>query len=268
MSNETEENKTEAPRPITLYTPADTEIGDPLWDPAMFDHMWRVARMFAASNLVPEHLRGKPEDCFLALSMAKRSGQEPLSVLQSIHFVKGKAGWNATYLIARAKLAGMPLDWDIEKLADKLTADRYQANQKTIDKKNQPIENLAVTCFATVNGQRKETTITTSDAILEGWTANPKYFSMLEQMLCYRTATRLVRRYMPEILLGLPPAEELEVLQVVEQPSPAGAAKAALEDAKRHLPPPKDDPEPEPEEDDPGSDDDGDGQMSMTGMPS
>ncbi len=195
------------PQLPAMYQPQGADLGHPLFDPSMYQHLWMVAKTFAGSRLVPESLRGKPEDCLLALALAKRSGQDPLSVMQSIHFVKGKAGWAATYLIARAKVAGMPIRWDVENVGADLTADFYPDGRTK--KGTRPIRNLSITGWAMVDDVRAQTTITTADAIAEGWTRNPKYFTMLDQMLRYRTATRLVRLYMPEVMLGLPPVEEL-----------------------------------------------------------
>lgn len=211
------------------YQPPAHDAGDPLWDPGVFNHMWRVAQAFAASQLVPEHLRGKPADCFIAIAMAKRSGQDPLVVLQSIHMIKGKAGWASQYLIARAKMAGMRIMWETARNGE------IRANKR-------PIQDLAVTAYATVEGERVETTITTQNAIDEGWTSNPKYFTMTETMLQYRTATRLVRLYMPEILLGLPAVEEIETLEAeTVQTTAAAAARKAL---RKVVQPPAELPEP------------------------
>ena len=50
-------------------------------------------------------------------------------------------------------------------------------------------------------------------ALAEGWTKNPKYKSMPIQMLSYRAALFLIRRYAPEVLLGIPVIDvEAEVI--------------------------------------------------------
>ena len=54
----------------------------------------------------------------------------------------------------------------------------------------------------------------------DGWTKNGKYSSLPEQMLCYRSATFLIRRYAPGILLGYRPTDELEDIEASRSSGP------------------------------------------------
>ena len=200
----------------TPYTVAAADVGDPLWDPGAFGQMWRVAKTFAGSRLTPEHLRGKTTDVFLALTIARRAKLDPLVVLQSIYFVGGKPGWMAVYLIARAKQAGMPIRWTVVRRPDPIKA----GGKSYVD--------VSVTAWAMLDGEKVEATITTSDAIAKTWTKSSQYDTSMELMLQYRTATQLVRLYAPDILLGLPVVEELEVIEVESVPAEVTRAKAAL----------------------------------------
>lgn len=166
---------------------------DMLTDKPLFEHMQRVARMFAESQLVPQHLRGKVPDCFIALHIARRLDEDPLTLMQNIYIVSGKAGWMTQYMIARANKSGRlqgPIRW----------------------RSTGQGESLEVTAFATLTADGEEISATASMAMAkaEQWTRNPKYTSMPEHMLRWRSATMLVRLYMPEIMLGLPSAQELE----------------------------------------------------------
>lgn len=198
-----------AAEPVTFAADADL-----LWNPAAFEHAQRVAKMFASSELVPPHLRGKVADVTIALLMAKRLHEDPLMVMQSIYVVSGRAGWGATYMIARAIRSGAfrgRLNWRIEGKGDA----------------------LSVTCYATLadTGEVVEAAASMAMAAAEGWTKNPKYRSMPEQMLRYRSATMLVRLYAPDVMFGLPTADEAEDLAwsspqpgSVEVVQPSGAA--------------------------------------------
>jgi uncharacterized membrane protein len=53
-------------------------------------------------------------------------------------------------------------------------------------------------------------TVTMGEAAADGWTRNPKYRSIPEQMLRWRAATRLINLYLPEVLFGLGVREEAE----------------------------------------------------------
>lgn len=173
-----------------------TEIAkniDMLWDPAGFEHGQRVAKMFASSELVPPHMRGKLADVTIALLMAQRLSEDPLVIMQSIYIVSGRAGWAATYVIARANRAGVfagRINWRVEGKG----------------------AGLSVTAFAKLRegGEDVAYTVSLEMAAAEGWTKNPKYKSMPELMLRYRSAVALVRLFCPEVMLGYSTREEIE----------------------------------------------------------
>lgn len=166
---------------------------------AGLNHAWRLAQTFANSQLVPAHLQGKPHDCMLALFMAEEMHENPLVVMQSIYIVKGKAGWAAQYVIARANRSGVfrgRINWREEGEGD----------------------SLIVTAYATLDATGEEVEFPASMAMAkaEGWTSNPKYRSMPRLMLRYRSAVFLVRLYAPEIMLGYQAAEEIETTVTAE----------------------------------------------------
>jgi hypothetical protein len=167
--------------------------GGMLTDASRFEFGQRVANLFAASQLVPAHLRGKPQDCFIALHMAERLNEDPLIVMQNIYIVSGKAGWSAQYMIGRANRSGVfrgRITWKTEGTGDA----------------------LKVTACATLaeTGEVVEASASMAMAKAEGWVSNKKYQSMPEHMLRFRSATMLIRLYAPEVMLGIPTADEVE----------------------------------------------------------
>ena len=204
--------------------PAVSTDYDPL-APAHFEHSQRVAKMFAASELVPPHLRGKMADCLIAYAIAKRTREEPLVVLQNIYFVSGRAGWSATYMIAKANRSGVfarRINWRVEGEG----------------------KNLRVTAVATLadSGEPVEATASMAMAEAEGWTKNPKYRTMPDQMLRYRSATMLIRLFAPEVMMGLPVADEIDYQQargpsgaIDITPPPASSPLAAVTQAMDAL---------------------------------
>ena len=168
----------------------------------------RQARMFSMSPLVPDHLRkGTTEqaiaNCWIALTLAEAMGEVPLIVMQNIHVVNGKAGFATQYMIARANSSGIfkgRIDWRIDR--------------------SDP-ENLAITAYAIIkdSGQQVEVTCDMKMASAEGWTKNPKYQTMPEVMLRYRSAAFLVRFYAPDVMLGYQTVDE--IIDVVAAASPS-----------------------------------------------
>lgn len=185
-----------------------------------FELLQRVGTMFSKSELVPGHLRGKPADCIIAVQLAHEMGLAPLSVLQNIYMVSGKAGWSAQFLIARANASGVfddsGIDWDVSgKGAD-----------------------LEVTAFATkrTSGRRVEYTVSMAMAKAEGWTKNAKYQTMPELMLRYRAATTLIGLYCPEVKFGLGVREELEDVSAAAPPAQVSRIKDRVLAAARREP--------------------------------
>ncbi|WP_343715304.1 hypothetical protein [Inquilinus sp.] len=178
--------------------------GGLLANPERFEFGWRAASLFAASQLVPPHLRGKKEDCFIAIHMAERLNEDPLIVLQNIHVVSGRAGWSAQYMIGRANRSGVfqgRINWRVSGKGDDLSVVAFAKLAETGEVVESPAVDMKM-------------------AKAEGWTKNAKYQSMPEVMLRYRAATFLIRFNCPEVMLGIPTAEELADMRS------AGAARS------------------------------------------
>lgn len=171
-----------------------------------FSLMQRQARMFAMSPLIPEALRkGSPEmamaNCYIAMSIADRMGEDRMTVMQNIHIIHGTAGFKSSYMIARANASGKfseEIDWE-------------ETNEGG---------NLKVTAFATLakTGRRVEMSVDMAMAKAEGWTSNKKYTTMPKVMLRYRSAAFLIRLYAPEVMLGHQTADELEDVRYAAVP--------------------------------------------------
>jgi hypothetical protein len=183
-------------------------------DPASFDHAQRVAKVLASSKLVPPHFQGNVADCLIALQIARRLNEEPMTVCQQLYIVNGKPGWSTAYMISRVNRSGIlkgPITWDETGSGDALT----------------------VTAKAIISEAGEEIRVTTDMrmATAEGWTKNPKYKSMPAHMLRWRSAAMLIRLYAPEVMLGMPVVEEIETAPPMRDVTPAGAPAASLKDA-------------------------------------
>lgn len=193
--------------------PAVSRSVDIFSDPAAFEHAQRVAKVFASSKLVPTHLQGNVADCLIALQIARRLNEEPLTVMQQIYIVSGRPGWFTSYVIARANRSGVfrsPITWKSEGQG----------------------ETLAVTATAVIasTGEAVGVTCDMRMAKAEGWTKNAKYTSMPEHMLRWRSAAMLVRLYAPEVMLGMPVIEEIETApQEMRDVTPKRSVNEALD---------------------------------------
>ena len=77
-----------APRTDMAVTPGFNSAGN--WELAQ-----RIAKAFAASDLVPKQYQGNLPNCLIALEMANRMGASPLMIMQNLYVVHGTPGWSS-----------------------------------------------------------------------------------------------------------------------------------------------------------------------------
>jgi hypothetical protein len=201
-----------------------------LFDTAKFEQAYRVARLFSASQFVPEAYQGKPENCFVALQMATRLRIDPMMFMQKTYIVHGKPGMEATLVIALINARG-PFTGPIQWRMDGADMDRV------------------CTAYAThrTSGEMCEAQCSMTMAKAEGWMDKPgsKWKTLPDLMLRYRSAAFLGRLYAPECLMGIMTVDELDdvtqtgEIDVTPRVSPATRSAGALlkEVATRSAPP-------------------------------
>ena len=178
-----------------------------LLDTSRFEHLYRVASLFAASKLVPAHFQGAPENCFIAVQMAVRLGVDPFMFMQNTYIVHGRPGMEAKLAIALVNSSGLfvdSLDYEITGGSDPF-ADGYKARAFAVRK---------------TSGKRVEGPwIDWALVRAEKWDGKDgsKWRTMPAQMFQYRAATFFARLHCPERLLGMYTADELDDAPMVRQ---------------------------------------------------
>lgn len=171
------------------------------------------------SGMVPQHFQGKPEACLVALMYAEQLGEHPMVMFQEVAIIKGKPSTSAKFSISRANKSGLisgPITWETTGSG----------------------ESLVVTAGATMKetGERIDVSVSLAEAKADGWTSNSKYRTMPEQMLRWRSATRLINLFMPEVLLGLGVKEEMETVKVKDAPATNVVAELNEQITAQQLP--------------------------------
>lgn len=181
------------------------EFETPFESSAAYRHYMDIAKVFAGSIFVPEHFRNKPGECLIALNIAKRMEEDPLAVMQAMFVVGGRPSFMTAFMIARANSrAGFrsSIKWRVTKL-----------DPPTLQASGFVMPNLRIQAFAADRfGDEINATVDSEMAIGEGWTKNPKYRTMPEHMLRYRSAAFLIRQYAPQVMAGMQTAEEVQDL--------------------------------------------------------
>ena len=168
-----------------------------LMNPDKFEHVQRVGKMLASSDLIPDQFRGKMANCVIALNLAYRMQLDPFMVMQKMYVVHGKPGIESQLAIAVFNKSGnfKPIIWE-EGGTGK---DQYA---------------IAVSEDLRSGTVIKSTKVTLKMADDEGWslpkgTMKSKWVTMPDVMLRYRSAMFLIKQYAPETILGMQSSEEI-----------------------------------------------------------
>jgi len=230
-----------------------------LMDTARFDHLWRVANLFSKSDLVPQHYKGKPENCMITCQMAMRLSLEPLMLMQNTYIVHGRPGMEGKLVIALVNTRGPftgPIEWEFDDEENPTRCTAFAVHKVT-----------GKTCKATITWQMVED---------EGWSKKEgsKWNTIPAQMFRYRSAVFLARAYCPEVTFGFPTVEELRDIgeperkrpvspleerlspkpvesKVIEEPAKPEKPKKAKKATTRKKPEPQPEPQPEPRQEEP-----------------
>ncbi|MCE5229039.1 hypothetical protein LLG95_05520 [bacterium] len=195
-----------------------------------FEHIQRIAKVFAESNLVPAQYRGKIADCIIAAQMAFRLSVDPFMFMQNTYVVYGRPGMEAKLAIALVNERGPfdgPIQWRFSRtcnqcggLGEKDNAPCTRCNgtgsvpAKIVPPAAMIPDDFTCTAFATHRKTNDicEARISWKMVKDEGWFKKDgsKWQTMPELMFRYRSATFLARLYAPECLMGMQMIDELQ----------------------------------------------------------
>jgi hypothetical protein len=175
---------------------------DPVNNPAAFDHAYKIAKVFADSDIVPKHFQGKAQNVFVALCMARNLKLDPMLALQNIYVVNGTPSLSSQMLIGLVNSSGL-IEGSIV----------FESNNKTL-------EDLVITAKCKLkSGEIASVSYAYANAKAAGLTVKPPWKAAPEQMMRYRAAAFLCRSYFPQVALGLITKEEAEEIPATEAPT-------------------------------------------------
>lgn len=197
------------------------QVSAGFFDLQSFELMQRVAKAFAASDLVPQQYRGNLANTMIALDMAQRIGANPLMTMQNLYVVHGTPGWSSKFLIATVNASGryssLRYEWRGEP-----GQDDYGCRAWAVEK---------------ATGERLDGIWVDWKMVkAEGWNSKngSKWKTMPDQMFVYRASAFWVRAYAPELAMGLQTSEELvDVVTVADD----GGVTVTTESLRAHTQP-------------------------------
>lgn len=213
---------------VAQPTPSSAVVN--FFDPAQFETMQRVCKMFASSELVPDMYKASDKNpiekavsnCMIAIEIAQRIGASPLMVMQNMVPIYGKPSWSSKFLVATVNTCGRfnPLQYCFTEKGMlgmvEYTDYEWQGGRKVaVLKQFDGKKIMDIECIAYTSAKGSEQVLESSPvsirlAIQEGWyTKNgSKWQTMTKQMLMYRAASFWTSAYAPELSMGMRTVEE------------------------------------------------------------
>lgn len=198
-----------------------------MFTPQSMGEALEVARLMAAGNFVPKHLRGKPGDCLAVVMQAARWAMDPFAVANKTYFVNDRMAYEAQLVNAVINSSG------------------------ALDGRLHPVweghgEKLVCTVTGKLRGddRPKERRVT-----MDGLTRNsPLWKQDPEQQLAYYATRAWARLYAPEVLMGVYTPEEVREMGPVDEIDGGAvqSSKVSLGDLRKQAG--RVEPEPEPDQ--------------------
>ena len=191
-------------------------------------------------------------NCVVALNMAVRMKADPLMVMQNLYVVEGRPSWSSQWIIASINNCGRfaPLRFAIrdgEEMDVEYSVTEWINRQRNILKKTAHIKNKECIAWTVEKNVRipaftpeqmrgkslldlcreygvpvvESPSVSIEMAVKEGWYGKngSKWQTMPDVMLRYRAASFFGKLYAPELLMGIPSAEEVQDIVTVDNDS-------------------------------------------------
>lgn len=192
-------------------------IGAPraLFQPTSLGEAMEIAKLMAAGNFVPPHLRQKPGDCLAVVMQSARWGLDPFAVGNKTYFVNDRMAYEAQLVIAVLNTSGV-LKGRLDIAWEKHETDLVCTVTGTLRADSRP---------KSVSQELSRVKVKNSPL----WVSSPR------QQLGYYTSRLWARLYAPEVLLGVYTDDEVREMgadnarDVSPQPTRHGIRHAAEE---------------------------------------
>jgi hypothetical protein len=163
------------------------------------ERLWRWATVYAKSGVVPPHF-SKPEAAFVAVELADRSGLPVMLLMQEVYLIHGRPAMSGKLAIALLRRSGAVSSGPTYEFVSDDKGKVVGCTCRVVDAKD---------------GYERAETLDIATIEAEGWLKpkgdqKSKWITDPQQMFCYRSAMRLIRRCYPDVILGLYTPEEIQ----------------------------------------------------------
>ncbi len=183
--------------------------------PKTFEDVYRLARVFAATALVPKDYQNSPEACCVAIMAGLDLGLTPMAALQSIAVINGRPSLWGDAMLGVVRASGQ-----LEYIKEET-------------------EGTVARCTVKRKGDADPVTRTFSDedaraaGLLDKTGPWKQYRPRMRQM---RARSWCLRDVFPDVLRGIASADELQDVQPMKDVTPAPARATAIMDELPDIP--------------------------------
>lgn len=174
----------------------ETAVAIPSGSIMELEKLYTMAEMLSKSTIVPVTYQRRPENCFVALDMANRTGMSPFVIMQNLFVIQGKPSWSGQAICSMIRSSKQFKNVELN----------YVGTEGKDD------WGAYVSATRVSNGKLvKGATVTLAISKKEGWygKTGSKWQTMPEIMLAYRAYAWFGRVYAPELIMGLLSVEEV-----------------------------------------------------------
>lgn len=184
------------PQELTTAQPPQ-QLDNLMINTKQLNSIYKIAQMYARSNMVPQNYQGNADNCFVACELAARMNVSPVLVMQNLYIVQGKPSWAGQACKALVDGCGRFDNSEYVFIGEQGT-NAWGCYMQALNRRTGKLI--------------KGTTITWQMAIDEKWLdkSGSKWKTMPEQMMKYRSAAFFARTECPEVLMGYQTTDEIE----------------------------------------------------------
>lgn len=165
------------------------------------DEAWKVAGMLAKSGLMPDALKGKPEDILVVLMTGAELGLSPMQSIREVYVVKGKGFVGALLRVALVKQSSQCIRWKLVESTEQVAVIETERRGEGVTRMQYALK----------------------DAERAGLLGNDNYKKNPALMLRRRCATQLADEVYPDVVRGVGAVEDAVEALAQEEVQPQRA---------------------------------------------
>lgn len=203
-----------------------------------------LAEQICRTSMVPDHFKGKPDECAAAMLYGASLGLNPMQAVKALYVVYGNVGMYARAMDALVKGAGHKT-WTVEAGPEKVVIAGQRKGSSHVETAEWTIDRAIQAGYVpTIDPSTGKHAVNKSGKLI----GNEKYLTDPETMLRAKATAEICRTIAPDVLNGVYSVEERETefieAEVIEVRRPAAPTRGLAAALGKQAPEPAEPAEP------------------------